>query len=449
MCLNCQRQGEACDYSVRLNWGGRTKRSSVDSPSSQSSGFGGTLIGFADVTPTSVNPAQMPTPMTSAPAEGFIHVRAGDLGSPGAISPSTPALGIFESPKPHPASEGVHSPTQGEGHFATTWAEHSSLSSSVSPGQFPFGQGFHGSFSAAADQGVGLRSLSAFAFHSPPVSQPVSFLRNSVDASNDLSDPSPHHNQNEAQLSPHNEHGMGYSMNTTHPDGHHRDLPGAGGFAALMLGSHEVGTPGTSSSGHDGMAFGSTPANQTESLHSFHQSDMLSPDAKEDDRAAKDANLAQSKWQAYLTSVTDNYGLDCGRPDRDLAFNNDHAAIDINAALDIISSRGRSEDTASSPVSRAASDILKPDYSGYYATPVAINIPRYLSPLPKTLLENPINLMYFHHFLNHTSRMLVPHDCDNNPFISVLPASKFFLCLIFGTFFSILIDQWPLAIPIC
>ena len=412
---------------MRLNWGGRTKRSSVDSPSSQSSGYGGTLIGF-DVPPTSVNPAQMSAPMTSAPSDGFIHVRAGDLGSPGAMSPSTPTLG-FESSKPHSTSEGVHSPTQAEGHFATTWAEHSSLSSSVSPGQFPFNQGLHGSFSAAADQGVGLRSLSAFAFHSTPVSQSVSFLRNSVDDSNDFHDSSPHeaHTEahNEAQLSPHDEHGMEYSRNSFHSNGHPHDLRSAGGIAALMLHSHEVGTPGTTSSGHNGLTFGSTSANRTESLHSFHHSDVLSPDAKEEDRPTKDATLAQSKWQAYLTSVNDNYGLDCGRPDRDLALNNDHAAIDINAALDMISSRGRSEDTASSPVSRAASDILKPDYSGYYATPVAINIPRYLSPLPKTLLENPINLMYFHHFLNHTSRMLVPHDCDNNPFISVLPASEF------------------------
>lgn len=363
--------------------------------------------------------------MTSAPSDGFMHVRAGDLGSPDAMSPSTPALGIFESPKPHSTSEGVHSPTQAEGHFATTWAEHSSLSNLVSPGQFTFSQGLHGSFSTAADQGVGLRSLSAFAFHSNSVSQPVSFLRNSVDDSNDLHDSSPHEIHNEDQLSPHDEHGIGCSRNSTHSNGRPHELRSAGGIAALMLHSHEMGTPGTTSSGHNGLTFGSTPANRAESLHSFHRSDVFSPDAKEDDRPSKDATLAQSKWQAYLTSVNDNYGLDCGRPDRDLALNNDHAAIDINAALDMIGSRGRSEDTASSPVSRAASDILKPDYSGYYATPVAINIPRYLSPLPKTLLENPINLMYFHHFLNHTSRMLVPHDCDNNPFISVLPASKF------------------------
>src|SRR5271155_2131339 len=25
-CLNCQRQGEACDYSIRLNWDGRGKK---------------------------------------------------------------------------------------------------------------------------------------------------------------------------------------------------------------------------------------------------------------------------------------------------------------------------------------------------------------------------------------------------------------------------------------
>lgn len=30
-CLNCERQGEMCDYSIRLNWGGRTKRETTKS----------------------------------------------------------------------------------------------------------------------------------------------------------------------------------------------------------------------------------------------------------------------------------------------------------------------------------------------------------------------------------------------------------------------------------
>ncbi|RAL12030.1 fungal specific transcription factor domain-containing protein [Aspergillus homomorphus CBS 101889] len=137
-----------------------------------------------------------------------------------------------------------------------------------------------------------------------------------------------------------------------------------------------------------------------------------------------DASSAERKWQAYLTSVTDNYGLDRGRPDLDLNKNDDHSAIDINYALDLINSQ------KIDPSTRDAEDINLEDAEKeafdrskymYYASPVPINIPRYLSPLPPSLVKTPINLMYFHHFLNHTAKMLVPHDCDDNPFISVLP----------------------------
>jgi len=58
---------------------------------------------------------------------------------------------------------------------------------------------------------------------------------------------------------------------------------------------------------------------------------------------------------------------------------------------------------------------------GYYSKPVPVKIPRSLEPLPAPLLENRMNLLYFHHFLNHTARILVPHDCSENPFRSILP----------------------------
>lgn len=48
-------------------------------------------------------------------------------------------------------------------------------------------------------------------------------------------------------------------------------------------------------------------------------------------------------------------------------------------------------------------------------------------PCTQLLLENPMNLLYFHHFLNHTARILVPHDCERNPFRLILPESTFHL----------------------
>jgi hypothetical protein len=35
-----------------------------------------------------------------------------------------------------------------------------------------------------------------------------------------------------------------------------------------------------------------------------------------------------------------------------------------------------------------------------------------------------MNLLYFHHFINCTARILVPHDCERNPFRHILPESK-------------------------
>jgi hypothetical protein len=61
---------------------------------------------------------------------------------------------------------------------------------------------------------------------------------------------------------------------------------------------------------------------------------------------------------------------------------------------------------------------------GYYAKPVQIRIPKSLEPLPPLLMENKMNLLYFHHFINHTARILVPHDCEKNPFRQILPESK-------------------------
>ncbi|KAF8543644.1 fungal-specific transcription factor domain-containing protein [Trichophaea hybrida] len=50
-----------------------------------------------------------------------------------------------------------------------------------------------------------------------------------------------------------------------------------------------------------------------------------------------------------------------------------------------------------------------------------MSIPRRLDPLPQWLLSNDQNKMYFHHYLKHTARLLVPHDCSENPFKHILP----------------------------
>ncbi|KAJ5353458.1 hypothetical protein N7541_006022 [Penicillium brevicompactum] len=429
-CLNCQRQGELCDYSVRLNWGGRTKRASVDSPSSQSSGYGGgsgaAVVGFSSsFSINTTSPSSFPTP-TSNPADGVVSTRSGDLASPGAISPSTPVL--FDSPRPGP--EELPSPRQLDLQFSTSWAEQTpSLASAVSGplANFQFGQHAFDStpFPTSIEQGLGLRSLSAFAFHSNPVSQPVSFMRHSVDGSHGHSDPSILHSQEKGSSTDvlHEEDESCFNSNSaSKEEGTSHSIQDTDALHSLFD-THGVSLGGNDTSPPSRL--GETPAT-THSAGEYSvglpRDHQMLPDSMHDNTPpAQEFSLAENKWQTYLNNVTDNYGLDSGRPDQDLTFNNDHAAIDINYALDLISSRGNTQDVSQS-TPQLAPEAQAQFCSGYYASPVPINIPRYLSPLPSALLENPINLMYFHHFLNHTARMLVPHNCDNNPFVSVLPS---------------------------
>lgn len=133
------------------------------------------------------------------------------------------------------------------------------------------------------------------------------------------------------------------------------------------------------------------------------------------------------------TSLHDGvYGFDQGRPDLDLPRNNDADALTLLSP----GSKRKHEDQrdyfvdTSDPSRTEFGFGLYPKEDStfknrdYYEAPIPVKIPRSLEPLPPVLRENPMNLLYFHHFLNHVARILVPHDCPENPFRCVLPQSK-------------------------
>ncbi len=169
-------------------------------------------------------------------------------------------------------------------------------------------------------------------------------------------------------------------------------------------------------------------------------SSLLSEDPDPDDRRGSSTSNPQyppledqiprrgSLHQRMISyTETETYGQDRGNVDLDIPRNNDTMAIS-----------GMSPSEHSDFESWLNDSDIMPEFGfglvsrdtvfakgGYYASPVPIKIPRKLEPLPRTLSENPMNLLYFHHFLNHTARILVPHDCPENPFKTILPKSKF------------------------
>ncbi|KAJ9659190.1 hypothetical protein H2201_007454 [Coniosporium apollinis] len=128
--------------------------------------------------------------------------------------------------------------------------------------------------------------------------------------------------------------------------------------------------------------------------------------------------------QANTRDNTTTYGYDTGQPDVDVPRNDDINAITLFSpplSRTYFDFDGNPLSNRDGSISPARSRPVAFERGGYYAKPVPIRISKELEPLPSMLLENPINLLYFHHFLNHTARILVPHDCDQNAFRTVLP----------------------------
>lgn len=116
------------------------------------------------------------------------------------------------------------------------------------------------------------------------------------------------------------------------------------------------------------------------------------------------------------------YGYDRGEPDKDLGQNVDEKVILGHSPVD---TTGRHEfPSEETPRDNHPSDFGfgMRETRNYYERRVEVWISKELEPLPPKLRQSPMNLLYFHHFLNHTARVLVPHDDPrSNPFRTVLP----------------------------
>lgn len=149
-------------------------------------------------------------------------------------------------------------------------------------------------------------------------------------------------------------------------------------------------------------------------------------------------NIHDSSFQEYnadgepkrrypvTDSVSTTYGYDMGLPDFDTPRNKDDLAIAIFSPE--MGTRELYEGFPFDDTEPRTRDMAF-GKGGYYAKPVQIRIPKSLEPLPPILMENRMNLLYFHHFINHTARILVPHDCEQNPFRHILPESLYPLML--------------------
>ncbi|KAI0109655.1 fungal-specific transcription factor domain-containing protein [Nemania sp. FL0031] len=339
----CQRTGEACDYSIRLNWEGRRGKQ-ADSG----------LVGFAHDTPS-------PT----IPAKGFKLVHQyPSVDAPG-VRRVEPLTGAYDQPKlENPRSQTGVSFVDTTPYFVRESEQHPSKRiklSDVQPAEYS---------------------------EKRPYSSHSSILESTSATAR---------------------------------------LSGSSGASPL--------TPATSSTySDDGQQQVSRADQQDAASYSTKRlsvNSLLAGPANLRALYNDSAGHTRGMLPPLDTRSTSNeptfYGVDKGFQDFDLGKNDDMNAIGGSSPL-------LQRESLDTPLEEPAdwcwtefgfgidNNDAEEEDGGYYAKPVSIFIPQNLEPLPSRLLENPMNLLYFHHFINNTARALVPYDDPHaNPFRTILP----------------------------
>lgn len=395
-CANCVRKGHTCDYSIRLNWDGRTKRKASEPPTPNSN------YAFETLSTTSFQPSPLATvqdAVSSVDTSSPVGKEWSDTSSPYANNTNHPWISQGTSISTAPVlgrrtPSGCDAPNAVSSDYSvfSTMTDQTLHSSAVASSMAArdnyqsFGQNIDSSIDAnRGSTGFQFMSFSPHGFEGLNFSQPVSFLRDTSTAAG--MDLSTRMDSNMDRVKRHKKEDLG---------------------------------------GHDHRRHMSLD-------HDAHRMSVNSLLARAGDNALNVGSPTSPQRRRPVVSGHEIfYGYDCGTPDYDLKNNDAEAIAPINPSEeavevfdeDPLSPFSEQTPTGSLHVRRRSSFTTG---GGYYIGPVRVKIPRRLTPLPATLLDNPINLLYFHHFIDHTARLLAPHDCDQNPFLRILPASK---CLI-------------------
>ena len=443
-CLNCQRTGETCDYSIRLNWEGRGKKTNFSanmisvaiagSSASQPSTLPVAPQAVFQVAPQPVpNPAQIPSDRSSPrplPPTPYLiqpqnesprHVASQDMAT------IDPILTGFQAQPASMYTDSIYGTSYGppEPHYTQSYERHRVDGPSTPT-------------SATLPMVSRLReTLGPDDAPSPPDSAAQSpnadsFLSRTGAELSSAALPF-YHERDSGTAREGDEHGrptkrrryqMYKDINTTHNPSM---LPPIISPYHSNYGFNDSNprTPGSSHSEDAFRQYSSAPspyaAQDSPDLRRLSVNSLLSgPPGISHHGTEASAPRSIHEWHEFDHDVVD-YGVDSGYKDLDIPKNDDSNAITgaspvaKRAHLDLILEREDQIEFGFGDTISAFGD------GGYYFKPVSVSIPRILLPLPEKLLENPMNLLYFHHFINHTAAALIPHNCSSNPFRRILP----------------------------
>ena len=390
-CQQCIRNGEAvCDYSIRLNWEGRFKRKEPSTPEpGESSGS------------TSKETPQCRSTRTSLILHPGGRTTASSPSNPDATfarAEASRASTAFYSRPPVPGSESSFSYTSASGssHEVGSIGVPEERSAFIPTTMLPLPQVSLGQASAFDPSVLALGSVRQGMQPWPAATPPPAGYegqRTTTESARGTSAP----------------HYATSNVMSTHP--------------RLAVAPVASGSLGVGESGWMGIPVSSSASSVTSEERSAHSrtSPLLPSNILGSRRLSVNSLLTQEESNAE--QAFEYFGLDRGYPDRDIPSNDDAHALDPAA---LAPGQIQPSDEPSSPTTafgfgQTGADSLRSQHC--YAEPLQVKIPAAFQPLPPLLFENPMNLLYFHYFIEYTARILVPHDCPANPFRIILPQS--------------------------
>ncbi|TAQ87278.1 hypothetical protein B7494_g4380 [Chlorociboria aeruginascens] len=448
ICVNCQRQGETCDYSIRLNWEGRGKKKLDENSAEGQVNFSSGMITFEPTKPKART--KTPTPVKGEFQNSQLSVKAEansttqlcstpNLSPPGApqspasdVSMIDPALMDTES-STSAYPESLYSGPQ----YTQSYERYRSVTpgtplSAQPPGVSRLRQS-HSVEGYSPDSDMRSPSVSTFSNRSmafsgvdSPTSTPSFYGNIKDDEGTEASidrpskrirrEQSSHDLSNETAMPP---------PNSTFSSTLNPDAPSSN----PLLPAESSTLPSLHS--NDAFKYPSKlHTTDSPDLRRLSVSSLLSgpPEASfQHDHVYRSNNHDPQNWPVqYQADGTTTWGIDRGFKDLDIGKNDDMNAISGSSPVVMRDhlELALNNDGEVIPVEFGfgmQTNETTSENGGYYDKPVPISIPRALEPLPGKLLENPMNLLYFHHFLNHTAGCLIPHNCSSNPFKSILP----------------------------
>ena len=471
-CSNCKRLEEDCDYSIRLSWGGRPlKKKQMLNGEEQTEDDSMFLPGAGQFSIHQQFPQQQ-TFVPQAGTNGTSTSRKPPVARPGKKSGSmssyqtvfsvqepsgpSPATPTVSSPEGHPqrSNQSSSSPSQraGSSYYSWTDQEHSQTSSPTVVGSPPSVSTYPHTTLPPAFKQEPLEPENVFTERTPfpsfsPISPYISQIPSPTFSKVNLPSPlnPPYSHQSQSLVSPQQQH----AQKALHPPPSDFSTPPKRmrtvapfiplpSYYPTNYGPIHSASPTIPSITAPYQSF-IHPFNPTSVEHTAQEYNLPSIDTNNGIRLVPVARLISPPLQddGALYSYHRNNHLDYSS--RNVTFGTANEEAD-----------GNDDDVEVIPRydSNGFGDAYGYRMRAVSTYPTTLTIPRGLDPLPSILLDNEKNMMYFKHFLGFTARLLVPHDCSENPFKKVLPQSMpslLFHCHQGSSLILIIMLQWPLA----